>query len=1266
MYSKRDACGIVLHMRTHFVYETAQEEMAKATFLLKDGIYQCVDCNRRTNSRISFREHVRHHILPYPYRCHCGTTVASIPDLRRHSSSYHPKTPLQMYFEDAEQLLDDIFSEIGSERRTFWFPQRTRHDSSAEVENFSDLCDAGVCGSVLNESNVTDIERTDNAASRISGHRANAEPSQKENLCVVPSADDGSRPLRKGPSSSASVLDFSTEYNYINAFSYSAAAREVDSSNFCILTVPDDRLDESQTDCSEAVVQGNTKQPKNLPIKWQWLPRSEDISNVQSFDNTLLAPHNVETNSNLLNSSRSLICTDNGLMQVGSDAELLTVFSRVSGRGVEVSPIRQDNRMESLLDVLSLDEPVPVSGPGKFVFCDEKFKCLTCLSWETVSEELFKEHVWQHFHGNSRICNKIECLSKDCPLVLGMVMLVKSSLPSTDMSECPPSSDERKASNVSSSKRSAVESLCDVEPSSPLGENFSAQKKNSSAKTENKNTDRNLFEKVTLSSAEQLLFSAPSLVSLRSKACRHLSFNGEVDGDFAGKGKTSQKDGKAIEFGNCREEVACVTNTELACKESDATGNISTPVSGEETISPRRRKQMLTVKPDANRPVEYCRYSRDATPLSTVCDQCSYTCNCSVQLSWHVESCHPKLAVKKKKEFCCPACGFSDNSKDTLIWHMAHHIGEHTLKVFACKYCSRQSTYMSRIMKHVFHSHPGKALDVQRESTNIAYMDGIFKCPFCFSGYPWGSLFFRHIEDQHKLKKLAGHLAHAYRKKRCPEVLEFPKYLVPKYMIHATSKDDQSLMDKNDSNGSATPCCTESNDVPKILRSMKNTTDSHSKNYIEADDGPNDDHVSEPDAPQNTELTGTSDSSNAGFSSAKSVVHERSGDVGRKSNRNVQKSDTETNSEKRSKNLDQPKGNTSHWTLRPNMGKATQNDILYKSAKRRIKKYQSPKANKRSFLIAPSCIPTLPRNIGNHTASNFEKSLPNEFIFSQAIKCPKCYYTDRIRLNLIRHYNGHLTEASAGVETSETSDMQATKGDGVTFSLWNPKKSHKEVPESAKPVMKKRKLPVVVSEEKYKERSQRASQKGQSERYKRTVKRAKLSDEVSKCDASNSRTPSHGMADTTNSGPVISIDDSTSSPSLTGSSDIHMTSKLTSLGSSPAFGQFLQNHARKTVSTNKCESCSTTFSSETEYEKHARDVHSLTYYLCRCCGLMIRGLSNVQLHFKEKHPRSQVLVDEWDSANKECKKRIRPFSEASDVELPAKKIKTAKTDGKKQ
>lgn len=1281
-YSNRDACGIVLHMRTHFVYETAEREMPNATFIFKDGIFQCFNCNRKTNSQLSFREHVRHHILPFPYRCHCGTTVASIPDLRRHSNSAHPKTPLQMHFEDAEQLLDNIFSEIGPLKRTFWFPQRIAHDSSSEVENLLDTNEANVCSSVLNESNVTDIEMAETAASRISVLKANAEPRQKENCCKTPSTNV-SKSIEDPSSTSASVLEFSTEYNYINAFSYSTTIKEPDSSGFCVLNVPDYGIDESRIDSIKDIVQGNLNKPESLPIKWQWLPQSKPVSKVKSFKSSLTVRKNVDSrnrkrNNTPSNSSCLLISKDNGEMQVESvpqnvdsrhtardntpsisscsliskdngqmlgesESELLTVFSRVTEPDSEVLP----SRTESELDLPPVDEPAPPSGPGKFVFCDEKFKCLACLSWETASEQLFKNHVWQHFHGISKICNNIDCQSTDCPLVLGMAMLVKSNVLSMDTSEYPLSSTptlQLSDSNIDSdisSNRSALESLREVEISSPTDKS----KMNSTTKA------GNLIQNLTLRSAEKLRFSAPTLDSLRSKACRHLHFNSEL-GDLSRKYENLEKNDRENVLGNC------VDDTESTHMESDAPDNICAPVSGEDSISPRRRKQMLSVKPDANQPVEYCRYPRDSTPLSTACDQCSYTCNCSVQLRWHVDSCHPEFAVKKKKEFCCTECGFSDNSKDTLIWHMAHHIGEHTFKIFACKYCSKQSTYMCRVMKHVRHSHSCKAMGFRHESTNIAYMDGIFKCPFCSAGYPWGSLFFRHIELQHKLKKLAEYLAHAYHKKCCPEVIEFPKHLISESVMSEISKDNQSLMDKNTSYGTATPYCTEVENVSKVLLPGENPTESSlNKNYTETDDRAHNDHVSQPDAQRNSECT------DAGFSSAQSVVHKRSGDVGKYKRRYFQKSDTEMNSEKLVKNLDQPKGNIFHVTLRPNLTKPAEKDIIYNSTKRKGKKYVSPKGNKRSFLISPACVPTLPRNVGNNAASDFEKSLPNEFIFSQPIKCPKCYYTDRIRLNLIRHYNGHLSDASKGGETSVASNIQANKGDGLSFDLWNPKKLHVEMPESNRLVTNKRKNQTIVSEEKKKEHVQRASKKGKSKRGKRDIKRARLTDEVANCNTIESQTTSLCMDETANSGSVISIDDSISVHSLTSNSDTRTTS--TPVSSTPAFGQFLQNHANKIVSTmHRCESCSSTFTSETEYEKHAKDAHSSTYYVCRSCGTMIRSLSNVHLHFKENHPGSLVLVDEWVSTNKESKQRVRPFSEVSDVGLPAKKPKMSITDGK--
>lgn len=162
-YSKRDLYGIVLHMRTHFVYETARPDMDRATFVFQDGRYRCFDCDRNTNSELSFKEHVRHHILKYPYMCgHCMASVGSICELRKHSSSDHPKTPLQLRFAEMNERLNTIMSLLGPVRQTFVFGAECEAAGNSSNHLISSDCDI-VCSESciqMNEGPINNVLRT--------------------------------------------------------------------------------------------------------------------------------------------------------------------------------------------------------------------------------------------------------------------------------------------------------------------------------------------------------------------------------------------------------------------------------------------------------------------------------------------------------------------------------------------------------------------------------------------------------------------------------------------------------------------------------------------------------------------------------------------------------------------------------------------------------------------------------------------------------------------------------------------------------------------------------------------------------------------------------------------------------------------------------------------------------------------------------------------------------------------------------------------------
>jgi len=80
----------ILHARSHFVFEATTDALYNTVLKFANGKYLCSACPRSTTDWISFREHIRHHILAKPYTCDlCMVDFASIPGLRIHFQSRH-------------------------------------------------------------------------------------------------------------------------------------------------------------------------------------------------------------------------------------------------------------------------------------------------------------------------------------------------------------------------------------------------------------------------------------------------------------------------------------------------------------------------------------------------------------------------------------------------------------------------------------------------------------------------------------------------------------------------------------------------------------------------------------------------------------------------------------------------------------------------------------------------------------------------------------------------------------------------------------------------------------------------------------------------------------------------------------------------------------------------------------------------------------------------------------------------------------------------
>jgi len=89
-YHHKSETRYILHARSHVSFEVTPDALYDTEFRWAKGKYTCSKCPRSTTDWISFREHIRHHIVEKPYKCSlCMIAVTSVPDLRLHFQKHH-------------------------------------------------------------------------------------------------------------------------------------------------------------------------------------------------------------------------------------------------------------------------------------------------------------------------------------------------------------------------------------------------------------------------------------------------------------------------------------------------------------------------------------------------------------------------------------------------------------------------------------------------------------------------------------------------------------------------------------------------------------------------------------------------------------------------------------------------------------------------------------------------------------------------------------------------------------------------------------------------------------------------------------------------------------------------------------------------------------------------------------------------------------------------------------------------------------------------
>jgi hypothetical protein len=167
----------------------------------------------------------------------------------------------------------------------------------------------------------------------------------------------------------------------------------------------------------------------------------------------------------------------------------------------------------------------------------------------------------------------------------------------------------------------------------------------------------------------------------------------------------------------------------------------------------------------------------DQIPLPVKCRRCSFTCNINAQLELHNRTCN---GVRKRKpgRFNCMHCNMTTDRKNILLWHVAHHEGEHEVCYHMCSGCQFATMLDEEMTAHELERHAGsKALSIS-VTEKVTYLQNILKCPLCSYGLMWGSIYFGHLRKEHHLSGLAEYLEKTYSDSSCPRTIQFPKHLL--------------------------------------------------------------------------------------------------------------------------------------------------------------------------------------------------------------------------------------------------------------------------------------------------------------------------------------------------------------------------------------------------------------------------------------------------------------------------------------------------------
>ena len=111
----------------------------------------------------------------------------------------------------------------------------------------------------------------------------------------------------------------------------------------------------------------------------------------------------------------------------------------------------------------------------------------------------------------------------------------------------------------------------------------------------------------------------------------------------------------------------------------------------------------------------------------------------------------------------------------TCFRHISLIIRDRTLCCYLCPYCTTSSNSMDAIEDHVGEKHPSEVFRFEVLQEKIDYLQNMLTCPICNGGYIWQKPFISHLESVHQIKDVVDYLLTHYNEKSLPDKAKVPR-----------------------------------------------------------------------------------------------------------------------------------------------------------------------------------------------------------------------------------------------------------------------------------------------------------------------------------------------------------------------------------------------------------------------------------------------------------------------------------------------------------